>query len=75
MGGQDRGDLVGVWRQAAVVVAAWLIILGLALLALFRLAQPPAPASPTMPTRSEIVAPGLLVLKAQQPGPRVEITR
>jgi hypothetical protein len=74
MAGQDRGDLllVDLWKQAAVAVVGWLILLGLALLALSTVAQQPPPAPPVAPVRSKVVAPGF---QSQQPGPGVGTTQ
>jgi hypothetical protein len=74
---QDRGDLplVDLWKQAAVAVAGWLVLLGLALLALSTVAQQPPPAPPVAPVRSNVVAPGFHGIQSQQPGPGVETTQ
>ena len=76
MAGEDYGDplLRDVWKQVAVVVAGWLILLGLTLLTLSTLAQQPPPAPPAAPVRSNVVAPGFSGTQSQQ-GPRRETKR
>ena len=72
-----HGDplLRGVWRQVAVAVVAWLILLGLTLFTLSTLAQQPPPAPSATPGRSKVIAPGFSVLQPQQPGPARETKR
>jgi hypothetical protein len=75
MAGENSGDplLRDVWTQVAVVVAGWLILLGLTLLTLSTLAQQPPPA-PTA-ERSKLIAPGFSGTQPQQPGPGRETKR
>jgi hypothetical protein len=77
MAGQDCGDplLRDVWKQAAVAVAWWLILLGLTLLTLSTVAQQAPPAPPAAPVRSKVIAPGFSGNQPQQPGPGRETKR
>ena len=61
MAGQDYGDplLRDVWKEVAIAVVGWLMLLGLTLLTLSALAQQPPPAPSA----------------AQQPGPARETKR
>jgi hypothetical protein len=77
MAGEDYGDplLKDVWKQVAVVVVGWLILLGLTLLILSTLAQQPPPAPSAAPVRSKVIAPGSSGIQPQQPGPGRETKR
>jgi hypothetical protein len=75
---RDGGDpLLGdLWRQAAVALAGWLLLLGLTLLALSIVAQQPSPASPVAPGPSKLIMPGFrssLSKLARSGGPRDEL--
>jgi hypothetical protein len=71
--GQDQIDVLvaDLWRKVAVLVVGWLMLLGLALLALSSVAQwPPLP-----PRRTEVVAPGSRETQSQPTGPQRENPR
>lgn len=72
---RDGNDpLLGdVWRQAAVALAGWLILLGLTLLALSAVAQQASPGSAVGPSR--LVTPGFRGSFPQQPSPEQRATR
>ena len=75
MAGQNYRDplLRDVWKQVAIAVVGWLILLGLTLLILSALAQQPPPAPSAAPVRS--IAPGFSGIQPQQPGPARETKR
>jgi hypothetical protein len=62
-----------VWRQAAVALAGWLILLGLTLLALSAVAQQASPGSAVGPSR--LVTPDFRGSFPQQPSPEQRATR
>jgi hypothetical protein len=68
--GQDPIDVlvVDVWKKVAVLVVGWLILLGLALLALSSVAE--RPPRPLPPRRTEAVAPGSRATQSQPTGPQ-----
>jgi hypothetical protein len=72
---QDHADLIlwDVWKRAGIAVAGWLLLLGLALFALSKVAQPLPPAPPSAPARANVIAPD--GVPPEQRGHGLETTR
>jgi hypothetical protein len=72
----DRRDvlLAEVWIGAAVAVAGWLILVGLALVALSAVTQHQQQAPPVAPRALDVIDPDVPAIQSRPPFTGVEIT-
>ena len=73
--GRDPFGLIDVWGDAALAVAAWLVLLTLALATLLAVSRTQPTTSPGAPRPSEVVAPSVSEMDSGPPGVDVELMR